>query len=60
MYTFPLKNNPRATTRIGVETALIALDFVIVGLRIWARRIKRARLGFSDYTIIAALVPDPP
>ena len=56
MITFPLKDNPRAAARIGVETFFIALDFVFVGLRLWARRIKRKSLGFNDYTIVAALV----
>lgn len=38
--------------RLGV--AIIAV--VAVGLRLWARKIQRIRLGPSDYSIIVGLV----
>ena len=56
MYTFPLKDNPKGLASVSEETVLLALDFLAVGLRIWARRIRRRSLAFNDYAIIFALV----
>ena len=34
---------------------LLFLDFIAVWLRLWSRRIKRKRLEWNDYAILAAL-----
>ena len=39
-----------------VVVVFLALAIVAVGLRIWARRIKRSKLQWNDYSIILALV----
>ena len=50
------QENTHGTQRIIVEVIFLALDFVAVGLRLWARRLKHRSLEFNDYAILAALV----
>lgn len=50
------QENTHGTQRIIVEVVFLALDFIAVGLRLWARRLKRRSLEFNDYAILAALV----
>ena len=46
----------KGSLRLVVETIFMFLDFVVVGLRFWARRLKRKSLEFNDYAIAVALV----
>ncbi|KAI1202191.1 hypothetical protein F5X97DRAFT_288210 [Nemania serpens] len=41
---------------IGVESTLLALGYITLGLRLWSRRIQRARLQLNDWLIIFATV----
>ena len=50
------QENTHGTQRIIVEVVFLALDFVAVGLRLWARRLKHRSLEFNDYAILTALV----
>lgn len=50
------QENSHGTQRIIVEVVFLALDFVTVGLRLWARRLKYRSLEFNDYAILTALV----
>lgn len=54
-----LQENNHGTQRIIVEAVFLALDYVAVGLRLWARRLKRKSLEFNDYAILTALVTRP-
>lgn len=50
------QENSHRTQRIIVEVVFLALDFVAIGLRLWARRLKHRSLEFNDYAILTALV----
>ena len=52
------QENSHGTQRIIVEVVFLALDYVAVGLRLWARRLKHRSLEFNDYAILTALVRD--
>ena len=52
----PVAGNRQGITEIVIGTVFVALDILAVGLRFWSRRLKRRKLQFNDYTIIAALV----
>ena len=41
---------------IAIVSVFLMLDFVVVGLRLWARHIKRKALELSDYMILIGLV----
>lgn len=41
---------------VGVESTLLALGYITLGLRLWSRRIQRARLQLNDWLIILATV----
>ena len=43
-----------------VSILLPILGFIMVGLRIYTRRIQRARLGIDDWLMIPALVGEIP
>ena len=53
------QKNSHGTQRLIVEVVFLALDFVAVGLRLWARRLKHRSLEFNDYAILTALVDGP-
>ena len=41
---------------IALAVIFSILPIIVVGLRLWARRIMKARYGLDDYFIFAALV----
>ncbi|KAI1112505.1 hypothetical protein F5Y14DRAFT_421931 [Nemania sp. NC0429] len=41
---------------VGVESTLLALGYITLGLRLWSRRIQRARLQLNDWLIMCATV----
>ena len=41
---------------IGVTSLFIVLITIAVGARFWARHLKRTRLGWDDWSILAALI----
>ena len=47
---------PRGRTLLIICYLFITLDFVVVGLRLWARRLKGKRLQLNDYLIFLGLV----
>lgn len=51
---FP-QNGP-GITDVVVETILLFLGYVSIGLRLWSRRIQRARLQLNDWLILFAMV----
>ena len=51
-----LAGNDKGIALIVVESILLSLDILCVGLRLWARRIRNRSLELNDYTIIVALV----
>ncbi len=46
----------KGVQRIAVEAVFLTLDFLVVGLRLWARSLKGKRLEINDYLIIVGLV----
>lgn len=46
----------KAHLLVIVECVLLGIDFVVVGLRLWARQIKQKPLALNDYMILLALV----
>ncbi|KAI1095499.1 hypothetical protein F5B19DRAFT_439749 [Rostrohypoxylon terebratum] len=51
---FP-QNGP-GITDVVVETILLFLGFVSIGLRLWSRRIQRAQLQLNDWLILFAML----
>ena len=41
---------------IVIESVMLALDFVVIGLRLWSRRLQGKSLEFNDYSILVGLV----
>jgi hypothetical protein len=41
---------------VTVESILLALDYITLGLRLWSRRLQRVPLQVNDYLIMAAVV----
>jgi len=52
----PITRTPFGTTEIATSTAGVVLGLMVVGLRLWARAIKKKRLAIGDYLIILAWV----
>ena len=46
----------RGLNLLVIETVFLALDFLVVGLRLWVRMIKRKPLEFNDHMIMLGLV----
>jgi len=53
-----LHMNTARTAIVVLEAVLLPIDVIFVGLRLWARRLKRTPLTLSDYCLIAGLVSD--
>ena len=41
---------------IVIEFVILAIDYLVVGLRLWSRRIKRKPFEINDYLIVVGLV----
>lgn len=54
-----LYRNPAGMTVLSIETILLTLDFVSLGLRLWSRRLIKSKLRANDILIIVAVVWDP-
>jgi hypothetical protein len=54
----PLPRNPTGIAVLAVSSVGIFVDLIVIGLRLWARRLKRKRLDIGDYLIIIAWVRD--
>lgn len=52
----PLPPNPLGIKIIAFSAAGLFADFVVVSLRLWARRLRKQRLGVGDWLIIASWV----
>ena len=50
------EHNNQALAAVIIATSLLALDYVVVALRFWARRMKRHSPGLSEWLILASLV----
>lgn len=46
----------RGKQLVAIETPFLALDLLVVGLRLWVRKTKRKPLELNDYMIILGLV----
>ena len=46
----------RAIGVLSAEILFLILPWILVGLRLWARRLKKTPLVFNDYAIILASV----
>ena len=51
-----LSRNPAGTMLIIVLSVFLFFDLLVVGLRLWARRIKKKKLALNDWAIILSLV----
>lgn len=51
---------PVVKAHLVVDCVLVFLTWVVVALRVMARRISGVGLGWDDYLILAALVSFPP
>ena len=56
MGTINSQNDSKGIAFLVVDIVFIVLAAVAVGLRLWARRLKRSPLALNDYSVIAALV----
>lgn len=43
---------------IVVQSVLLAFGFVVLGLRLWSRRLERVSLQWNDWLITGAMVRD--
>jgi hypothetical protein len=50
------RNNTEGIELLVLIVLFLAFATIAVGLRIWARRIKRRSLGFNDYACFVAWV----
>ena len=58
-YKFPSSRVSNGALKETVLCGILQLfAFIAVGLRLWARRLKRKRLELNDYAILAALFLD--
>lgn len=51
-----LGHNPLGKIDIAVQSVLLAIVFVFVGLRLWSRRLQWVSLQLNDLLIIVATV----
>lgn len=51
-----LGHNTLGKTDIAVQSVLLAIVFISVGLRLWSRRLQRISLQLNDLLIIVATV----
>ncbi|KAL7625749.1 hypothetical protein AAE478_004972 [Parahypoxylon ruwenzoriense] len=51
-----LPHNDSGKTDIIVESILLVLGYVSVGLRLWSRRLQRAQFQWNDWMILVALL----
>lgn len=51
-----LPRNGPGRTDLAVETVLLAIAYVSLGLRLWSRRLQRAEWQLNDWLIIIATV----
>lgn len=51
-----LGRNWLGTTDIAVQSVLLAIVFVAIGLRLWSRRLQRISLQWNDWLIVGAMV----
>lgn len=63
--TFPLEydvipTKPVVQIHLIVDCVLVAFAWLVVGLRLMARTMSGAGMGWDDYLIVAALVRFPP
>lgn len=45
---------------VGIATTCMLMAFVALGLRLWARRLSRSRLGADDWCLIVGVVGELP
>ncbi|KAK8137919.1 hypothetical protein PG984_001299 [Apiospora sp. TS-2023a] len=48
--------NPAGLTVVGIETILLTLDCISLGLRLWSRRLIKSELQTNDILIIIAVI----
>ncbi|KAJ6135529.1 hypothetical protein N7512_000689 [Penicillium capsulatum] len=51
-----LGQNWLGATDIAVQSILLAIAFVVVGLRLWSRRLQRISLQWNDWLVVGATV----
>lgn len=51
-----LGQNWLGATDIAVQSLLLAIAFIVIGLRLWSRRLQRISLQWNDWLIVGALV----
>lgn len=54
-----LPQNTVGTATVVIESILLLLVLVSVGLRLWSRRLLEMRLEANDYLILIAAVSSP-
>lgn len=54
--TASLPPNPLGVIVLSSSAALVFFDGIVVGLRLWARALKRKRLSIGDYLILLSWV----
>lgn len=54
-----LPQNTVGTATVVIESVLLLLVLVSVGLRLWSRRLLEMRLEANDYLILVAAVRPP-
>lgn len=52
----PLPPNPLGIKIIAFSAAGLFADFVVVSLRLWARKLRKQRLAVGDWLIVASWV----
>jgi hypothetical protein len=56
MADIPLSVNPNGRAVVIVLGVFLALDYVFVFIRYWARHLTKRKLEFNDWALFAALV----
>lgn len=52
----PLPPNPLGVQVVASSAAGIFVDAVLIGLRLWSRKLKKRKLSTGDYLIVAAWI----
>lgn len=54
----PLPPNPLGVAVLTSSAVLVTFDGVVIGMRLWARVLKRKKLSIGDYLILTSWVGD--
>ena len=56
MAGIPSKGDGQGVMLVALSVIFLALGLIAVALRLWSRRLMKARLGLNDYLVLLAMV----